>query len=402
MSKPGTGMTPLSEIQLIVNELSDKLHRSIAVDDQHLELVCASAQHGPIDKWRVDAIITRTVPQATLPWLDAHGIQTSRKPVRLPYNDELEMLARVCFPIRRDASLLGYLWLFDEPRVSDEDMATASAAVDLLVPLLGSDDHVVRDRVEDLQRLLSRATQASSSIEAVQEAVQLGYLDGRAGFHVHVMSLRQPKHRNRITSTDGKGLQFELARRQLGLAFLTHVEDDVLVTVSNHVSARDSRDFEATLVRAAEAVGLELASGGSATAAAPTDLETALGHARFAAELSALHPGRASTMAWEDLGSWRLLHGRSLSPQTVVEISPEAETLLSEGTPQHWQTALAYLDSGRRVPVACEQLTIHRATLYYRLDRVRELIGADALDDGWRSTSLHLALKLHGLLVQTR
>ncbi|TQK73321.1 hypothetical protein [Nocardioides sp. SLBN-35] len=153
-------------------------------------------------------------------------------------------------------------------------MATAAAAVDLLVPLLGSDDHVIRDRVEDLQRLLSRATQASSSIEAVQEAVQLGYLDGRAGLHVHVMALQQPKRRTRITATDGKGLQFELARRQLGLAFLTHVEDNVLVTVSNHVSARDSRDFEATLVRAGEAVGLELASGGSATTAAPRTSRT--------------------------------------------------------------------------------------------------------------------------------
>ena len=395
-------MTPLSEIQQIVNGLSDRLQRSVAVDDQHLELVCASAQHGPIDKWRVDAIITRSVPPATLPWLDRHGIATSRKPVRLPYNDELEMLARVCFPIRRENALLGYLWLFDEPAVSDEEMAVTAEAVDRLVPLFGSDDQVVRTRVEDLQRLLARATQAASSIEAVQEAVQLGYLDGRAGFHVHVMALRPPKHRSRITATDSKGLQFELARRQLGLAFLTHVEGNVLITVSNHVSARDSRDFEATLLRAAEAVGLELASGGSATAGAPTELEDALGHARFAAELASLRSGKATTHAWEDLGSWRLLYGRSLSPQTVIEISPEAETLLSQGTTQHWQTALAYLDAGRRVPVACEQLLIHRATLYYRLDRVRELIGADALDDGWRASSLHVALKLHEALVQAR
>ncbi len=79
------------------------------------------------------------------------------------------------------------------------------------------------------------------------------------------------------------------------------------------------------------------------------------------------------------------------------EISEDAYALLRDGGPEHWRTVLAYLDAGRSAPVACAHLAIHRATLYYRLNRVRQLIGSPALDDGWRA----VALTLHACLART-
>ena len=167
-------------------------------------------------------------------------------------------------------------------------------------------------------------------------------------------------------------------------------------------TAGELTEFEAVLVRTAHSAGYDVAAAGAAVAATPGDLEEATCRARFAADLSSTRASDKAFLRWEDLGSWRLLYGRPLNSATVQAISDDAARLLRQGSPEHWKTVLAYLDAGRRAETACEALTIHRATLYYRLNRVRELLGADALDDGWRAASLHVALKLHGHLVGSR
>jgi DNA-binding PucR family transcriptional regulator len=82
------------------------------------------------------------------------------------------------------------------------------------------------------------------------------------------------------------------------------------------------------------------------------------------------------------------------------KLSKDAHRLLHRGTPEQRQTVIAYLDAGRSGGPTCKALSIHRATRHYRLDRIRELLGPEALDDGWHATSLHVALKLHRALTQ--
>jgi DNA-binding PucR family transcriptional regulator len=89
-----------------------------------------------------------------------------------------------------------------------------------------------------------------------------------------------------------------------------------------------------------------------------------------------------------------------LQLQTVRELSEDAHRLVERGTPEQRQTVIAYLDAGRSVGPTCKALSVHRATLHYRLERIRELLGPEALDDGWRAISLHVALKLHHALTQ--
>jgi sugar diacid utilization regulator len=45
------------------------------------------------------------------------------------------------------------------------------------------------------------------------------------------------------------------------------------------------------------------------------------------------------------------------------------------------------------VKAACEVLFIHRTTLYYRLEKMPEVV-REALADGMKKSTLHLALKL--------
>ena len=122
----------------------------------------------------------------------------------------------------------------------------------------------------------------------------------------------------------------------------------------------------------------------------------ALARAKFVADVARL--SGVETLAWDDAGAWRLLFGWELRPETVRAISPRAASLLDAPTNSYWRTLLTYLDLGRNVTDAAAATFIHRATLHYRLDRAREIMGEATLDDGWETAALHVALKLHDVL----
>ncbi|QSE91720.1 helix-turn-helix domain-containing protein [Rhodococcus pseudokoreensis] len=395
MSKvDGSGPSRLSEMQALVDDLADALHRSVAVDNPRFELLCASAQTGPIDQIRVTAIIDRAPPEPPLPWMLSLGVATSTEPVRLPRNEDYGMLPRVCFPIRREGALLGYLWLFDEPPVTEPEMSDAGSTVSALAPLLASDDTEIRRRADELARLLTAATTRQTASAAVREALDSGHLPPRGDLRVHVAEVRR-RRRGKPANQDNRDLELELARRRLARPFLARYTDDRLVTVSMNTTAGEIREVESTLTRAVHAAGYEVVGAGTAAADTADELEESTHRAQFAAELSSPNTGSTRFQQWEDLGSWRLLYGRPLRQDTVRNLSADADRLLRNGSVEHWKTVVAYLDAGRRVDATCEALSIHRATLYYRLNRIRELLGDQALDDGWRATALHVALKLH-------
>jgi len=133
----------MSQIRAHVDELSEALGRSVAVDDAQLHLLCASAQVGPIDQIRINAIIDRSPPQEPVPWMLGHGIATAREPIRLPANEEHGMLATDFFhhavpPLVRDILLRNPEL---QPRPADFKMALdrpATASVPVAEEVAGN------------------------------------------------------------------------------------------------------------------------------------------------------------------------------------------------------------------------------------------------------------------------
>lgn len=147
-------------------------------------------------------------------------------------------------------------------------------------------------------------------------------------------------------------------------------------------------------IRSAAPTGVRIAAIGSASLLPEDDdLLRPVDEARTAAEIveqigqDALGSHRA-----EDLGGWRLLHAIAGDPALVSSASPAAEELWRSDSVR-LQTVETYLDAGCNVARACEQLHIHRTTLYYRLDTMPQLV-RDALADGLQRSTLHLSLKL--------
>ncbi|PVZ93478.1 hypothetical protein DDQ50_15730 [Amnibacterium flavum] len=124
-----------------------------------------------------------------------------------------------------------------------------------------------------------------------------------------------------------------------------------------------------------------------------TDLGDAAEQARVAADLSAALPDLLPGSSIDELGGWVMLHAVTADSRRLSDISPAAELLYRASDPLQRETIETYLDAGGHARAACEKLHIHRTTLYYRLDNMPPVV-RDALDDGMKRSTLHLALKL--------
>ena len=105
------------------------------------------------------------------------------------------------------------------------------------------------------------------------------------------------------------------------------------------------------------------------------------------------------TVAVKDLFA---IQGRRIgagNPTYLSEAKPEATTapavadLLDPARDDLRSTAWAVLELGGDVTAAAGRLHLHRTTLYYRLDRIRDITGVDLRDPAGRA-DLHAALRL--------
>jgi hypothetical protein len=176
---------------------------------------------------------------------------------------------------------------------------------------------------------------------------------------------------------------------------------------------------EPTAARAAEAVlremqaglaGFTFAVGRSRIAADPTELPRAASEALLAANVAegggtaAGGGGHDGPLAFEQTGAYRLLlSAMSENPRELQRFYAETvEPLVAYD--EQYETELVrtletFLDADGNVAGTAQRLFTHRHTIYYRLERVRELSGLDvASSDGREKLSLGLkAMRVLGI-----
>jgi hypothetical protein len=169
---------------------------------------------------------------------------------------------------------------------------------------------------------------------------------------------------------------------------------------------------EPLAARAAEAVlremegalsGYTFALGRSRIAEDPTDLPRAAGEALLAANVAEGTP-EGALLAFEETGAYRLLlsamsenpselqrfYAETVEPLVAYDEQYETELLQTLGT---------FLEADGNVAGTAQRLFTHRHTIYYRLERVRELTGLDvSSSDGREKLSLGLkAMRVLGI-----
>src|ERR1700754_3601255 len=109
-------------LQEIVDALSLSVGRPVLIDDAELRPLAYSSQFGELDPVRTASILGRHAPDEARVALFDEGIRTAAGPVHIPARQELGLKARVCVPLVGSGRGLGYLWLFEDPAVTEADL----------------------------------------------------------------------------------------------------------------------------------------------------------------------------------------------------------------------------------------------------------------------------------------
>lgn len=399
---------PSAEVQSIVDDLAERLHRSVVIDDLQLNLLYSSMHYGDEDPVRVESMLKRRASSKAIGHVLAHDVLSWNRPGIIPGNDELGMHARVCAPIRWQGELVALIMVMDaRGSVTTGEMGEIALLAERLAPLLVDElqvgDELAEQTVLDLvsdkaairrQALAELVSSGIPNNDDIVTAIRLsvrGDADDASTAHITV-SLRSALLLPRPTGT----------RFQLGAV---HEQDGVVILGGPRPLAPGTAQ---TYARRVLSRVDDLSSGRFKAVAGIGPPLAGLDRAYETAELAALATRAAEigladdAATWEELGPYGPLlriPANQLGPQTLPA---EVQRLLEVDHDGYLvETLRAFLDSAASAPAAAAALQIHRTTLYYRLSRVEELLGID-LSDGRTRLSLHLGITLLDLIPDFR
>ncbi|SEF38251.1 PucR C-terminal helix-turn-helix domain-containing protein [Amycolatopsis pretoriensis] len=386
------------DLQSIVDELAERLRRSVAIDDPAIRLLAASRHFGDEDALRVSSVMNRAVEPRIVDHILAQGISRWVAPGVV---DVEGAMPRLCAPVRCNGMLLGYLWLIDrdgtftEHEMAAAGEAAATAGAMLLRRLLLHERSKARQ--EGILRELVSGDLAVRA-QAIED-LRAEQLFGDESSHFTVLAV-----------------QCRAAAAPQEVAFEAAVEEGVRAVTGDValMAANRSRAWILLVQRVAPSRGLVDAVaerittrfrrlgdenappvfglGGTVTALG--DVVTSYREALLAARAALLLPGIGSLARWGELGPYELL--LKLPPEDLLTASPVPALAAIEQEDTHdvlLTTLTDFFDHAGNIQRTADSLRVHRATLYQRLKRIEQITGC-SLDSGDDRLMLHLGLKL--------
>jgi hypothetical protein len=394
------------EVQALVEQLSAELDRSVLVDDASLRLLAYSPTLGSEDEVRRTAILTRETPRVIRDLHFAQGIANATQPVRTAPRPDIGLESRVCVPIRCQGALFGYLWLID----ADQSLtATDFEAAERCAAEIGTAMYR-RDELEKPQRELElRLLEALLGPDAAQRAAaahELAASDLLAtGAGIGVLAVRRAgDYEAELGSSERARLGLALDRFRRALprrqALSTVLADHGVVILA--IPERGA--LSELALRAQDALDGVFAGeahariGYSELHEYLRDAHRAHEHARLALRVAGTLSEHGTPAGWDTLGAYRLLARAAETPHARELIHPGLPKLFALHSKESLvQTLEAYLDNGCDTKLTAEALFLHRASLYYRLQRIEAITGT-SLKSGADRLALHSGLKLSRLV----
>jgi sugar diacid utilization regulator len=275
-------------------------------------------------------------------------------------------------------------------RVRAPDLASESAAAEFLRVALG------REQIPR-EELLSRAAELSLELKDGASVIVA---------RAHPQAPTEEGWRARARSVAERG-----ARAVAGRSIAALSERDgaagveILLLVPGNDEPMAARAAEAVLREMESALsGYTFALGRSRIAEDPSELSRAAGEALLAANVAEGGTPEGTLLAFEQTGAYRLLlSAMSENPSELQRFYAETVEPLVAYDEQYetdlLQTLETFLEADGNVAGTAQRLFTHRHTIYYRLERVRELTGLDvSSSDGREKLSLGLkAMRVLGI-----
>ena len=412
-----TTVSPVSEVQRIVDALGRATQRAIAVHDRQGRILAYSSHDGPVDAVRAASILTRRAPAASLAWSRAHGFEQAAGPMRVPGNAELGMEPRVCAPARFEDKVVAFLWLVDDDEsLTDAELASVARAADdiaaavhrerLLVEIeQGRERELLRDLCSEQLALREQAADELAERGLLARAEVVVVLVVRPVRQGSAMGREDATIRDAVAHGLERGRSMAPARQALQLVRRDH---GLLVLGLSRRDAEWPRlekaatDLQRAVTGSLDSLGgWRIVVGVGEPQGRVVDTHVSYRRARQAAEVAGLLESFNSVTGWWELGVYQTLLDLPLGTVTFESLHPGLRRLLeSKDGPVWLQTLEAWFDLGCDARAAAEQLGLQRGSLYHRLNRIEQIAKVD-LSHGDDRLALHLGLKiarLSGLL----
>ena len=429
-------------LQEALDALAGRLGVGITIDGPDGQVLAHSSQpvSGATAEARLAALLRRHVEPEVRAWEEAALREADpRQPsVRVPANRQLGMAARVCVLLRRRGRPVGSLWVIDDgldethlealnrgaPRIAE--LLSRSPATPTPAPAPWTRDRLVRTAYEEgsaqaRDDLLHAVPTLLDGHVQVLAAVAAGAGSGppsatsAPGAAAGVAGAADARAQSG-GARPWPAAEYTALAASVGPVLRAHptfvgahvAPTHLLVVVRRPLPSSEAEDEQfARLVTDLELVVGRMARDVRIGLADPAPLAESAAVARrqalFAAEIAALDPAVASPASFARLGVHRLL-ARADSPpgspsplgplDPIDPLDPTAPIAALEAAGESGAMLLAtleaYLDAAGDVQAVAARLGLHRSSLYYRLDRAADLLGAD-LSDGPTRLALHLA-----------
>lgn len=395
----------MKELQRRVDEIADELGSAMYIEDVDSYPIVTSAQVGAIDEARVRMLLNRVPTTEHLKYFSEHGVYSSRVPVRIPRNENLGLLSRVAFPIHSEGRVMARAWLIDgEDTLADEDIAQIAELINTLLPLISEDENSERDRVSRAGAALRDLVHAGdverqSRYWELERTFRLDSYSLVTTCVVEYSDLVQPRQVNpqpeRPSITDRVCNAFAASIGE-GFELMAYASEGALYAVV--ATNRGANAVKDEIFNAARRAGvlndLALMSVGfGEPISSGAGIVRSLEKAAYVSAVQKTESDREKVTSWPELGEMQIFFAVKWDLSGVTSICPGVGNLLSEGKLDLAQTLLCWLEREGDVEQVAEELHIHRTTLYYRLEKIADRVGSEALKGRERLTA-HAALRL--------
>ncbi|WP_072805731.1 PucR family transcriptional regulator [Rhodococcoides yunnanense] len=384
-------------IQAVVDRFADELGRSVVVNDPEVRMLFASRHFGDEDPVRIRAMLNRDAGSEAIGYMLSSGIAQWTRPGRIPGSETLGLHARAGVPISWRGEILGMILVMDAVgTVTDTDLARIGEVANEIAPLMVGDrtpsdsarsEALVKDLLSPDVVVREPALAESKAVPGAVRVVTLALQHGKDP-ELTAIALRHALVAAHSRSRGG-ALHTVVGDKGHLVYQATAARDLDTVVAEARRMARDAGD-----VAGKDAI-IEAGVG------APVD---GLGDAWISARQAGLAAtiarrlGDDPVVAWERAGVFGVLARVPRAELDITAVPEELRRLAeTDRSGRLLDTLRAFLDHAGSGPKAADALFIHRTTLYYRLDRIRDAIGVD-LDDGGVRLRLHLGLRVADLM----
>ncbi|MEU9858466.1 helix-turn-helix domain-containing protein [Streptomyces sp. NPDC047974] len=394
------------ELQALVDELAERLGRSVAVDDPLVRMVCTSRHFGDEDPVRIGTLLQGRADNAAIRYVLDQGVTQWPRPGFIDGRHDLGLLPRYVVPLRERGHLLGLLVVVvPEKTLADEETRAIAGAAEAMAALMYG-EWIAADTRKSDERDLALAL-VGADVAARTTARRRGEERGLLGAAEHVLvTVVQLSCGTELVHRSEAALWAALegyrqTRSAQGLIAIGK-ERAVLLQLRDRpphpdeVAAQTARILDELRTFLDPSADPVIGVGGRHTTLddAWTSYEQALVAARAARRL----PSLKGAGDWELLGELGVLLQLPEHALNASLLPKPLRTLTeSHGGDRLRDTLRCFLDHAGSIPRTAETLGIHRTSLYYRLRQIQEITGLD-LDDGAHRLTLHLGLRVGELL----